>query len=484
MPETESMSAELLAGMARKNLAVYIPTVHRTDSGTPAIPPPHIRNILIPALMDDSLGNTVIVAPPGSAKTATMIAACCWWIGNTPNIRIGYISSTAGQTDKRSVAIRDTIAENKVYQAIFPEVKPDPVKGWTKSEWFIKRDDAGNKDPTFMAVGIESPGKMLGARFDRIILDDIANESNMNTLASQEAVKDTLKNTVITRDSGAGANSNKKPLRIIMIATRWAENDPVQWAIDSGWHFIHIPALNERNESYWEDNWPATKLKCPDDEHSLTGECCRFRAIGSSSFTQQYQGVVVDEQSSLIKREYWQYYSGISGKDPIEAIKDLGLTKVGLFVDVAHTTKDTSDYSVISAIGTDGTFYYLLDQFRKQVEFPELEKQCLAMRAKYPGVPMYLENTSGTFPLFQRLKTQIDMVHLFGLKNSNKVSRLNAVLPLFEANLVRIPAKAPWTEVTLTECALFPSGSHDDIVDTISMGLFVLGRKTRVATAL
>lgn len=479
--EISEVSSDLITMMARKSLAVYIPTVHRTESGNPAYPPPHIKDRILPVLMDDSLGNTVIVAPPGSAKTATMIAACCWWIGNNPKVRIGYLSSTAKQTEKRSVAIRDTLAEDKIYQSIFPDIKPDPVKGWTKMEWFVKRDDPGNKDPTLLAAGIESPGAILGARFDRVILDDIANESNMATLNLQEQVKDTLRNTIITRSSGVAETTN---MRIIMIATRWAENDPVQWAIEQGWHYVHIPAIDEEGNSYWEANWPAAKLRCPNDEHSQTGECCRYRTVGSASFTQQYQGVVVDDASSLIKSEYWQEYEGMRERGIEEFIKDRKITKAGIFVDVAHTTNKTSDFSVISVIGTDGPNFYLMDMFRKQVEFPQLVKQCEAFRQKYPLLPMFLERNSGTYPLFQKLEATIPMVNLFGLQNSNKTARVNSILPLFESENVFIPKIAPWKDVTIQECAMFPSAVHDDIVDTISMGLYILSARRRTVTAL
>jgi hypothetical protein len=121
---------EIIKDAAKKSLAVYMGAVHMTEAGRPAIPPKHLKEQVIPVIENDSLGNTVIIAPPGSAKTTAMIAAGGWWIGRDPTQHIAFISNTGGQAGRRSVSIRDTIESNPAYHAIFPHVKPNSSRGW------------------------------------------------------------------------------------------------------------------------------------------------------------------------------------------------------------------------------------------------------------------------------------------------------------------------------------------------------------------
>jgi len=210
--------------MAKDNLAIYISLVHKTDSGGMAIPPAHILNKIIPVLEDETNGHTLIIAPPGSAKTNTMIAYCCWLLGKNPNLHIGYLSSTSTQATQRSVAIRDIIDLSKEYRDIFPLTLPDKSRGWAEAEWFVKRADVGDKNASMIISG--TPGNILGSRLDLIVLDDIADEENMATALQRAKVINFLQKTVDTRLTPLGrivlicvtgdskVSTNKGPIEI------------------------------------------------------------------------------------------------------------------------------------------------------------------------------------------------------------------------------------------------------------------------------
>ena len=220
---------------ARKSLAAYLPLVFLTDEGLPAVAPHHIAEQVIPVLEDDSLGHTLIVAPPGAAKTNTMIAAASWWLGQDPRQHVGFFSNTDRQAYRRSVAVRDVISQSPVYGRLFPGVHPDRAKGWAEFEWYLERANVGDKDASYMAGGVGSP--ILGARLDRAILDDIADEENMATEYQREKVVRWLEKTLMTRLT-PGA-------RVVKICTRWHEQDPAAWAISRGWHVVHIKAIDD-----------------------------------------------------------------------------------------------------------------------------------------------------------------------------------------------------------------------------------------------
>jgi predicted phage terminase large subunit-like protein len=53
----------------------------------------------------------------------------------------------------------------------------------------------------------------------------------------------------------------------------------------------------------------------------------------------------------------------------------------------------------------------------------------------------------------------------------DKVQRLSTVTPVMEEGLVFMPANAPWLRALLEELLVFPAGSYDDQVDSISQFL-------------
>ena len=55
-------------------------------------------------------------------------------------------------------------------------------------------------------------------------------------------------------------------------------------------------------------------------------------------------------------------------------------------------------------------------------------------------------------------------------KGSDKVARVNACTPLFESGMVWKPDLA-WATEVVEECASFPNGDHDDLVDSMTQAV-------------
>ena len=55
-------------------------------------------------------------------------------------------------------------------------------------------------------------------------------------------------------------------------------------------------------------------------------------------------------------------------------------------------------------------------------------------------------------------------------KGNDKIARLNAVSDMFASGMVWAPSTY-WAENVIDEVAAFPSGDHDDYVDSTSMAL-------------
>jgi hypothetical protein len=68
-------------------------------------------------------------------------------------------------------------------------------------------------------------------------------------------------------------------------------------------------------------------------------------------------------------------------------------------------------------------------------------------------------------------------------RGNDKISRLNAVSDLFASGRVWAP-NTHWAEEVIDEVASFPSGDHDDYVDSTSLALMRFRKGGYIGTAL
>ena len=74
-------------------------------------------------------------------------------------------------------------------------------------------------------------------------------------------------------------------------------------------------------------------------------------------------------------------------------------------------------------------------------------------------------------PLTDELRrTGIPVLNYTPAKGRDKVTRMHTVAPLFEAGFVWAP-ETSFAEEVIDECASFPMGDHDDLVDSMTMAL-------------
>jgi predicted phage terminase large subunit-like protein len=148
--------------------------------------------------------------------------------------------------------------------------------------------------------------------------------------------------------------------------------------------------------------------------------------------------------------------------------------------DTAFKAKQDSDYSVMIVCGLDTNGdIYIVDLVRDRFEFPELKRKMIMLNNQWRGRGLrgiYIEDKASGQSLIQELKRESGVSVIPYKISSDKVSRLNAVLPLIEGGRVLLPETANWLDAFYNECQSFPSGTHDDQIDALSIGLDVLAR--------
>jgi predicted phage terminase large subunit-like protein len=113
----------------------------------------------------------------------------------------------------------------------------------------------------------------------------------------------------------------------------------------------------------------------------------------------------------------------------------------------------------------------LLNAIRDRVEFPELKRLVLRMTKEWEPDSTIIEKKASGAPLIYELRAMgLSVQEFTPVKGNDKITRLNAVSDLFASGRVWAP-NTNWAEEVMDEVASFPSGEHDDYVDTVSLAL-------------
>ena len=409
------------------------------------------------ALEDRSIKRLLIVAAPKYGKTPVVGTDYLGWrIGNDPEgYHCIYVSNTATQANKNSVALRDTIAYNGNYRFLYG-LKPDPMKGWGENEWFIKRKNEADKDPTLQATGVGGP--ILGATVQEVVYDDVADLENMATEYQRQKLMEWIDTTPSSRLVPGG--------REIMICTRWNEKDPAAILEERGWVVIHLPALDADGQSTYPRYWTVEAL-IGDNPASARN------TLGLRMFEMMFQGHVMPAEGNIFKREYWRYWKQSEAPWQLDSESEayLPIRATVQSYDTAYKEKQVNDFSACSTWAVLDNGYYLLDVWRGKVDFPKLKQAAVSLYQLWKALAVLIEDCASGQSLIQELRAHTRIPVIAIKVDRDKVSRANAVTPLLEAGKVFLPENAAWRPQFEHEHEVFPGGANDDQVDTLTQFL-------------
>jgi predicted phage terminase large subunit-like protein len=222
------------------------------------------------------------------------------------------------------------------------------------------------------------------------------------------------------------------------------------------WEIVEFPAIMPSGKPLWPEYWKLEELEAVK------------ASTGVQKWNAQYMQNPTSEEGAIIKREWWNIWD----KEYIPALKHVIQS-----YDTAFGKKQTSDYS---AITTWGVFYetddspaslILLDSKKGRYDFPELKQVAYEQWKYWDPDTVIIESKASGQPLTDELrKMGIPVVNFSPSKGNDKHTRVNSVAPLFESGMIWAPDQE-FAEEVIEECAAFPFGDHDDLVDSTTQAI-------------
>ena len=398
------------------------------------------------------LKRLIINMPPRHTKSEfASYHLPAWFLGKFPGKKVIQTAHTAELAVGFGRKVRNLVGSPD-YQKIFPGVK---LQQDSKAAGRWNTSDGGE----YFAIGVG--GAVTGKGADLLIIDDPHSEQE-----GQSADPNVFNRTYEWYTSGPRQRLQPGGA-IIIVMTRWHKRDltgqilksSVQRAGAGEWEVIELPAILPSGNPLWPGFWSLDELE------KLRSE------LPVAKWSAQYQQDPTSEEGAIIKREWWRRWTGDTPPSCEFIIQSW---------DTAFLKKERADYS---ACTTWGVFYtpndegrdvanlVLLDAFKARMEFPELKKRAHDEWKRWKPDAFIVEGKAAGMPLIFELRAiGIPVQEYTPSRGNDKIARVNAVSDLFASGMVWCPERR-FSEEVMEEFASFPSGDHDDLVDSSTQAL-------------
>jgi len=375
-----------------------------------------------------------------------------WFFGKFPNKKIIQTSHTAELAVGFGRKVRNLV-DGVNYKRIFPNLD---LQSDSKAAGRWNTNFGGE----YFAIGIG--GAVTGKGADILIIDDPHSEQEATLAETNPEIYDKTYEWYTS-----GPRQRLQPGgAIVIVMTRWSKRDltaqVVKAAAQRGgeeWEVIEFPAILPSGKPLWPEFWRDKELYALKEE------------LPASKWNAQYMQQPTSDVSAIVKREWWQIWEQDRPPHCEFLIQSW---------DTAFLKTERSDYS---ACTTWGVFYrdddigkpqsniILLNAFKKRMEFPELKQKAYEEWKTWEPDSVIVEAKAAGSPLIFELRAMgIPVQEFTPSKGQDKIARLNAVADIFASGRVWVP-NTHWAEELMEEVASFPSGEHDDLVDSMTQAL-------------
>ena len=396
-------------------------------------------------IAEKKIKRLIINMPPRHTKSEfSSFLLPAWMIGRNPKLKIiqsTHTTELAVRFGRKAKTLMDSPEYKEIFETRLREDSQAAGK-WETAQ--------GGE---YYAAGVGSA--ITGRGADLLIIDDPHSEQDALNADALERAYEWYTSGPRQRLQPGGT--------IVLVMTRWSTKDLTgtllknqKEAKSDQWEVVEFPAIMPSGEPVWPEFWKIDELEGVKASLSI------------GKWNAQWMQNPTSEEGSIIKREWWNVWD--KGYIP-------PLNHVIQSYDTAFLKKETADYS---AITTWGVFYpdadsgpnlILLDAVKERLEFPELRRKALEQYQYWKPETVVIESKASGLPLTYELrKMGIPVINFTPSKGNDKHSRVNAVAPLFESGQIWAPEEK-FAEEVIEECAAFPYGDHDDLVDSMTQAV-------------
>jgi len=400
-------------------------------------------------LATGKINRLIVNMPPRHTKSEfASFLLPAWMVGRNPKLKIIQVTHT-GELAIRFGRKAKHLIDSEEYRKIFETTLQEDSKA--AGRWETAQGGE------YFAAGVG--GAITGRGADLLIIDDPHSEQDALSATALESAYDWYTSGPRQRLQPGG--------KIVCVMTRWSTKDLTgmllahqKEAKSDQWDVVEFPAIMDHGPGKEKPVWP---------EYWKMDELEKVKAtLPVGKWNAQWMQKPTSEEGALIKREWWRRWK----QDWIPK-----LYHVIQSYDTAFLKKETADYS---AITTWGVFYpdndskpnlMLLDAIKERLEFPDLRRRALEQYKYWKPETVIVEAKASGLPLTYELRQMnIPVVNFTPSRGNDKHMRVNSVAPLFESGMIWAPEQNFADEV-IEECAAFPHGDHDDLVDSMTQAV-------------
>ena len=382
----------------------------------------------------------IINMPPRHTKSEfASYLLPAWMVGRNPKLKIIQATHT-GELAIRFGRKAKNLIDSQEYAKIFKTRLQEDSKA--AGRWETAQGGE------YFAAGVG--GAITGRGADLLIIDDPHSEQDALSETSLENAYDWYT---------SGPRQRLQPgASIVLVMTRWSLKDLTGLLLKNQkevkadqWDVVEFPAIMDDGSPVWPEYWKQDELE-------------KVKAtLPVGKWNAQWMQAPTSEEGAIIKREWWRKWKHSWIPDLSHVIQSY---------DTAFLKKETADFS---AITTWGVFYenedapanlILLDMVKGRWEFPDLRRRALQQYKYWTPESVIIESKATGLPLTYELRQMdIPVVNFTPSRGNDKHARVNSVAPLFESGMIWAPDQK-FAEEVIEECAAFPFGDNDDLVDS------------------
>lgn len=436
--------------------------------------------------------NLLITMPPRHAKsTFATILFPAYYIARNPTRQVMSSSYNSQLAVDFGRQVKSIVEEKTITQAF-----PDFILRTDSRAADVWRTEAGG---AYFGVGVG--GTTSGRPANLLIIDDpIKSREDAESMTLRNKTWNYYTSALTTR---LQPQTDGGPPKQIIILTRWHPDDLAgrlmateDWE-EGRWKHINFPAVKEQKskkkvmrfdlppshpdyateDATWSMKSDKRKVRDVEQvalwpERFPLEELARRQRLNPREFASLYQQQPYIEGGNLLKQEWWRFYP--------EDLKPESFPVIVIGVDTAFKKTESADYSVAVVAGLDRTGdIYIIDIVRDKWDFPELKQRLIRLNNQWRGRglrAMYIEDKASGQSIIQELKRESGLAVIPYKVVHDKVSRVNAILPLIEGGRIFVPEASKWLDKFMDETAAFPNGMYDDQVDAMTIAIDVLSR--------